>query len=132
PDLRGAHPRAAAHARPVPGRRRRDRHRARARRGRSRRPPARDGRRARARRPHPAAGSPEMTTSQPEPTRPDDAGSDVARPSADGAADGAAEGATPSEPTLGPQGRAVRAVFRTALRDVLVLLGALTVLGVAV
>ncbi|MFE9234644.1 hypothetical protein [Cellulosimicrobium funkei] len=64
-----------------------------------------------------------MTTSQPEPARPDD------RP--DARPEGAAtEGAV--EQTIGAHGRAVRAVFRTALRDVLVLLGALTVLGVAV
>ncbi len=68
-----------------------------------------------------------MTTSQPEPARPDD------RPDArsEGASDGTATGG-PVEQTIGAHGRAVRAVFRTALRDVLVLLGALTVLGVAV
>ncbi|WP_244286223.1 hypothetical protein [Cellulosimicrobium cellulans] len=71
-----------------------------------------------------------MTTSQPEPARPDDAGSEVARPSAEGADEHA--GGTAAEPTLGSQGQAVRVVFRRALRDVLVLLGALTVLGVAI
>lgn len=53
-----------------------------------------------------------MTTSQPEPAQPD--------------------GGQPAEQTIGPHGQAVRTVFRTALRDVLVLLGALTVLGVAI
>ncbi len=52
-----------------------------------------------------------MATNVPEPARPDDG---------------------PAEQTVGPHGRAVRAVFRTALRDVLVLLGGLLVLGVAV
>nr|WP_286186248.1 hypothetical protein [Sphaerisporangium cinnabarinum] len=68
-----------------------------------------------------------MTTSQPEPARPDD------RPDArsEGTSDGTATD-VPVEQTIGAHGRAVRAVFRTALRDVLVLLGALTVLGVAV
>lgn len=57
-----------------------------------------------------------MTTSQPEPTQPD----------------GAQPAEQPVEQTIGQHGQAVRAVFRTALRDVLVLLGALTVLGVAI
>ena len=57
-----------------------------------------------------------MTTSQPEPAQPD----------------GAKPAEQSAEQTIGPHGQAVRAVFRTALRDVLVLLGALTVLGVAI
>ncbi|SIQ66727.1 hypothetical protein SAMN05518682_3250 [Cellulosimicrobium aquatile] len=72
-----------------------------------------------------------MTTSQPEPARPDhgpDARPEGATEDRSGSA--ATEGAV--EQTIGAHGRAVRAVFRTALRDVLVLLGALTVLGVAV
>ncbi|WP_251150271.1 hypothetical protein [Cellulosimicrobium sp. Marseille-Q4280] len=73
-----------------------------------------------------------MSTNLPEPARPDD---ETAR-SAQGpdepsrGADERTVGA--DEQTIGPHGQAVRAVFRTALRDVLVLLGALTVLGVAV
>ncbi|MFI2704120.1 hypothetical protein [Cellulosimicrobium composti] len=66
-----------------------------------------------------------MTTSQPDPARPDETPAGTTDPAAPA-------GAPSTEQTVGPQGEAVRAVFRTALRDVLVLLGALTVLGVAV
>ncbi|WP_069386954.1 hypothetical protein [Cellulosimicrobium cellulans] len=56
-----------------------------------------------------------MSANQPEPARPHDPA--------------APQGAEPAAPG---RGEAVRAVFRTALRDVLVLLGALAVVGVAV
>ena len=65
-----------------------------------------------------------MTTSQPEPARHEEppAADTTAGPPADPGA----------EQTLGSQGQAVRTVFRTALRDVLVLLGVLAAVGIAV
>ena len=66
-----------------------------------------------------------MSTNLPEPARSDD---ETARSTQE--PDAPTGGA--DEQTIGPHGQAVRAVFRTALRDVLVLLGALTVLGVAI
>ncbi len=62
-----------------------------------------------------------MTTSQPDPARPDEPA--AAPPPSEPVAEA-------PEQTLGAHGQAVRAVFRTALRDVLVLLGSLTVLGI--
>ena len=70
-----------------------------------------------------------MSTNQPDPVRPDDATTPEGRAAEVGAP---AEGETVVEQTIGARGQAVRSVFRTALRDVLVLLGGLTVLGVVV
>ncbi|WP_253691614.1 hypothetical protein [Cellulosimicrobium protaetiae] len=68
-----------------------------------------------------------MTTSQPEPAQPEPAQPEPVQPEPV-----RPDGGRAAEQTVGPHGQAVRAVFRTALRDVLVLLGALTVLGVAI
>lgn len=71
-----------------------------------------------------------MTTSQPDPARPDESEAAAAVPAAQPG--GPTSEPAAFEPTLGSHGQAVRVVFRRALRDVLVLLGALIVLGVAI